>query len=94
MIALGYFISGGKKRTRHATGLIEPTSNSGPCFAAVAIAFNNDPEILGALTGILLIQLVVGVGVASLLQEGRRRGVRKQGSMTGHDRAIEGTVGG
>ncbi len=67
MIALGYFLSTGATATRRATGLIEPMSNSGPCFAAVAIAFDNDPAILGALTGILLIQMVVGVGTASFL---------------------------
>jgi BASS family bile acid:Na+ symporter len=65
MIVLGYFISQGSKPTRQATGLIEPISNSGPCFAAVAIAFNNDPAILGAITGIIVIQMVVGVGIAS-----------------------------
>ena len=65
MIALGYLTSRGGTKTRQATGLIEPMSNSGPCFAAVAIAFNNDPNILGAMTGILLVQLVVGVVVAS-----------------------------
>jgi len=64
MIALGYFLSSGDTKTRQATGLVEPMSNSGPCFAAVAIAFGNDPAILGAMTGILLVQLVVGVVVA------------------------------
>lgn len=65
MLVLGYFVSLGDSTTRKATGLIQPLSNSGPTFAAVAIAFNNDPEILGALTGILLVQIVLVVVVAS-----------------------------
>ena len=39
MIALGYFISTGDYGTRSASALIQPGSNSGPAFAAVAIAF-------------------------------------------------------
>ncbi|NNJ47039.1 MAG: bile acid:sodium symporter [Acidimicrobiia bacterium] len=64
MIVLGYFVSTGNAETRKATSLIQPMSNSGPAFAAVAIAFDGDPAILGAVTGILLIQLVAGVVVA------------------------------
>lgn len=58
MIALGYFISTGDYKTRAATALIQPGSNSGPAFAAVAIAFDNDPEILGALTALIFMQIV------------------------------------
>jgi BASS family bile acid:Na+ symporter len=65
MVAIGYFVSTGDTQTRRATGLIQPMTNSGPCFAAVAIAFDNDPAILGAVTGILLIQLVGGTIIAS-----------------------------
>ena len=45
--------------------MIEPISNSGPAFAAIAIAFENDPEILGAATGIIFVQIIVGSVVAS-----------------------------
>ena len=85
MIVLGYFASTGSTMTRQATGLIEPMSNAGPCFAAVAIAFNNDSEILGAMTGILLIQLVVGVGVASFFG-------RDDGATGGHEAATPSTA--
>jgi len=44
MIALGWFLSKGDRSVRKATALIEPGSNAGPVFAAIAIAFNNDPE--------------------------------------------------
>ena len=65
MVVAGYFIATGNRRTRMSVSLIEPISNSGPAFAAVAIAFNNDPEILGATTGIIFVQIVVGTLVAS-----------------------------
>jgi BASS family bile acid:Na+ symporter len=45
--------------TRAATSMIMPGSNAGPAFAAVAIAFNNDPAILGAVTAILFMQIIV-----------------------------------
>ena len=69
MIVAGYFIATGEK-TRTSVSLIEPISNAGPAFAAVAIAFGNDPEILGATTGIIFIQIIVGSLVASYLGKG------------------------
>lgn len=59
MIVVGYFASLGGYPTKAATSMIQPGSNSGPSFAAVAIAFNNDPAILGAVTAIIFIQIVV-----------------------------------
>jgi BASS family bile acid:Na+ symporter len=71
MIVLGYFVAVGKKKTRSSVALLEPISNAGPVFAAVAIAFNNDPEILGAATGIILVQIIVGTIVASYFAKGQ-----------------------
>ncbi len=65
LLVVGYFVSSGETSTRRATALIEPMSNAGPCFAAIAIAFDNDPTILGATVGIVLVQLIIGIGVAS-----------------------------
>jgi BASS family bile acid:Na+ symporter len=65
MIALGYFISSGDYSTRSATALIQPGSNSGPSFAAVAIAFNNDPEILGAVTVLVFLQIIVSAPIGT-----------------------------
>ncbi|MFW2382206.1 MAG: bile acid:sodium symporter family protein [Acidimicrobiales bacterium] len=65
MIIAGYFLSTGKPATKQAAALIEPCSNSGPAFAAVGIAFGNDPDILGAITAILALQIVVGLATAS-----------------------------
>jgi BASS family bile acid:Na+ symporter len=65
MIALGYFVSMGDYKTRAATGLVMPGSNAGPSFAAVAIAFNNDPAILGAVTAVIFIQIVVAAPIST-----------------------------
>jgi BASS family bile acid:Na+ symporter len=65
MIAIGYFVSQGGYRTRAATGLIMPGSNAGPTFAAVAIAFNNEPAILGAVTAIIFVQIVVAAPIGT-----------------------------
>jgi BASS family bile acid:Na+ symporter len=71
MLVVGYLVAVGGKETRSTVALLEPISNAGPVFAAVAIAFNNDPEILGAATGILLVQIIVGTIVASYFAKGR-----------------------
>ncbi len=65
MITIGYFVSVGGYPTRAATAMIQPGSNSGPTFAAVAIAFNNDPAILGAVTAIIFMQIVVAAPIGS-----------------------------
>ncbi len=65
MIAMGYFVSVGGYRTRSATAMIMPGSNSGPSFAAVAIAFGNDPAILGAVTAIIFVQIVVSAPIGT-----------------------------
>jgi BASS family bile acid:Na+ symporter len=65
MIVIGYFVSVGGYPTRAATAMIEPGSNSGPAFAAVAIAFNNDPAILGAVTAIIFMQIVVAAPIGT-----------------------------
>ena len=64
MVVLGYFVSVGSYETRSATSMIQIGSNSGPSFAAVAIAFGNEPAILGAVTAIIFIQ-IIGGGVIS-----------------------------
>ena len=61
MAVVGYVLSTGRSETKQATSLIQICSNSGPAFAAVGIAFSNDPEILGAMTAVLALQIVVGI---------------------------------
>jgi BASS family bile acid:Na+ symporter len=70
MVVLGYFISRGDSSIRKGTGLLEIGSNSGPTFAAIAIAFNNDPAILGVTTVLVFVQIVVGTLIASWFGRG------------------------
>jgi BASS family bile acid:Na+ symporter len=65
MIVIGYYASTGDYKTRAATGLVQVGSNSGPAFAAVAIAFDNDPEILGVMTVLIFLQIIVGAPVST-----------------------------
>lgn len=67
----GWALAGGPPATRTTAALIAPTRNAGPAFAAVAIAFGNDPAILAGLTGVLLVGLAVELPFASWLA--RRR---------------------
>jgi BASS family bile acid:Na+ symporter len=74
VIALGYFLSTGDRSIRKATAMIEPGSNSGPVFAAIAIAFGNDAEILGIAVALIFVQIVVGTVVGSYLGKGDGEG--------------------
>jgi BASS family bile acid:Na+ symporter len=65
MFALGYYISRGDSSVRRATASIQPGSNAGPLFAAIALAFNNDPAILGIAVALIFTQIVVGTLVSS-----------------------------
>ena len=78
MIALGYFLSKGDGAVRRATAMIEPGTNSGPVYAAIAIAFNNDPEILGITTALIFVQIVVGTVVGSYLGKGDGEGEEEE----------------
>ncbi len=71
VLVIGYFMAVGNKETRSTVALLEPISNAGPVFAAIAIAFDNDPAILGAATGIIIIQIIVGLFVASYIAKGK-----------------------
>ena len=72
MIVIGYFVSVGDYRTRAATALVQPGTNAGPAFAAVAIAFGNDPAILGAVTAIIFTQIIVAAPIGTWM--GRNQG--------------------
>ena len=71
MLVVGYFLSMGDKVKRTSTALIQPLSNTGPVLAAVAIGFGNDPAILGAVVAMNLMQIIVGVFVASYMAKSR-----------------------
>jgi bile acid:Na+ symporter, BASS family len=63
----GGLLASGPPVRRTTMGGIAPLRNAGPAFAAVAIAFDSDPEILAALSGILLVGLVICLPVAARL---------------------------
>jgi bile acid:Na+ symporter, BASS family len=67
----GGLLATGSRVRRTTMGGIAPLRNAGPAFAAVAIAFGSDPEILAALSGILLVGLVVCLPVAARLASSR-----------------------
>jgi BASS family bile acid:Na+ symporter len=67
----GLVMSSGPRRRRTTTALIAPMRNAGPVFAAVAVGLNGDPDVLAAVTGILLVGLVVAVPVAARLAKDR-----------------------
>lgn len=80
---VGYVVSTGDAETKRAAALIEPVSNSGPAFAAVGIAFSNDPEILGAMTAILVLQIVVGLVIASFWAKDNDAAVEAEPQLAG-----------
>ena len=73
-VLAGAILATGSLETRTTMALIAPLRNSGPVFAAIGIAFNNSPAILGAVAAILVIQLVICVPVAAYLAKTRQAG--------------------
>ncbi len=67
MLFVGWFMAVGDRETRVATSLIEPASNAGPVFAAVAIGFNNNPQILAAVIMIFIVQIFGSVFSAAFM---------------------------
>ena len=70
-IALGTFVGVGTTRLRTTVGLLAPTRNAGPVFAAIGVGFANDPAILGAATALMMVMTVVAILFASFLARKR-----------------------
>ena len=68
----GGLLATGTRETRTTLALVAPLRNAGPVFAAVGIAFKNNPAILGAVTAIIVVQLVIAVPVAAYLGKSRQ----------------------
>jgi len=66
-MAFGYYAAVGPEKTKQAASLIQPNSNAGPAFAAVAIAFDNDPVILGSVTALIFVHAAVSIGAAAFV---------------------------
>jgi BASS family bile acid:Na+ symporter len=94
MIVIGYFVSVGGYPTRAATSMIQPGSNSGPTFAAVAIAFNNEPAILGAVTAIIFMQIVVSPVIGTWMGRDKDQEAEDQEASESPAEMAEGTSNG
>ena len=96
-LAVGVLVATGPARIRTTVGILAPNRNAGPVFAAVGIAFANDPAILGATLSIMMVGLVVSILFGSFLARKRRspRGAgidRRGGSGVRHRRGERGLI--
>lgn len=71
MIAIGRITARERTETNDAAGIIQACTNSGPAFAAIAIAFDGDAEIIGIMTALLLVQICIGMLAASFFARNR-----------------------
>ncbi|OIK01599.1 bile acid:sodium symporter family protein [Streptomyces colonosanans] len=71
--AIGTLLATGPPVRRTTMGSVASVRNAGPALAAIGIAFDNQPAILGALAAVLLSGLAAALPIATILS-GRRRG--------------------
>ena len=71
MFIIGTLLSTGAIETKTTMGSVAMFRNAGPIIAAVAIGFDNDPEILGAVVTVMLGAFVIGLPVSSYLAKDR-----------------------
>lgn len=64
-IIAGALFAVGPQETRTTMALVAPMRNAGPIFAAIGIAFNNSPAILGAVAATLVVQLAICLPLAA-----------------------------
>src|SRR6266496_2819767 len=67
----GTLLATGSPARRTTMGAVTAVRNAGPALAAIGIAFDNQPAILGALAAVLLSGLCAAIPIAAAL--GRRR---------------------
>lgn len=82
-ILLGGLFASGSRATRTTMATLAPMRSSGPVFAAIAIGFKNNPGVLGAASGMVVIVLPVAILVAWYL-------ARQREKVPEHERPIEG----
>ncbi len=70
-IVAGTLVAVGSLETRTTVGMLASQRNTGPVLAAAGIAFHNNADMLAAVTGILLMGLVVAIPVAAYLAMSR-----------------------
>ena len=71
-IVAGAVFALGSMETRTTMALVAPMRNAGPIFAAIGVAFNNSPAILGAVAAILVVQFVICLPLSAYLAKTRR----------------------
>lgn len=69
-IVAGTLVAVGSLETRTTVGMLASQRKTGPVLAA-GIAFHNNADMLAAVTGILLMGLVVAIPVAAYLAMSR-----------------------
>ncbi|MFG2908985.1 bile acid:sodium symporter family protein [Kitasatospora sp. NPDC048286] len=70
--AAGTLLATGPPVRRTTMGGVASVRNAGPALAAIGIAFNDQPAILGALAAILLSGLAAALPIATVLSSRRR----------------------
>ncbi|MFF9654103.1 bile acid:sodium symporter family protein [Streptomyces sp. NPDC014622] len=70
--ATGTLLATGPPVRRTTMGGVASVRNAGPALAAIGIAFNDQPAILGALAAILLSGLAAALPIATLLNSRRK----------------------
>lgn len=70
--AAGTLLATGPFVRRTTMGGVASVRNAGPALAAIGIAFNDQPAILGALAAILLSGLAAALPIATLLSNRRK----------------------
>ncbi|MFJ8856380.1 hypothetical protein [Streptomyces sp. NPDC102437] len=70
--AVGTLLATGPAERRSTMGGVASVRNVGPALAAIGIAFNDQPAVLGALAAILLSGLAAALPIATLLSRQRR----------------------
>jgi BASS family bile acid:Na+ symporter len=69
--AAGTLLATGPQARRTTMGGVAAVRNAGPALAAIGIAFNNEPAILGALAAVLLSGLAASLPAAAVLSRQR-----------------------
>ncbi|MFG2479570.1 bile acid:sodium symporter family protein [Streptomyces fagopyri] len=75
--AAGTLLATGPRVRRTTMGAVASVRNAGPALAAIGIAFDDQPAVLGALAAILLSGLAAAIPIAAVLS-GRRGGRGEQ----------------
>lgn len=72
--AVGTLLATGMPTRRTSLGGVTAVRNAGPALAAIGLAFDNEPSVLGALAAVLLSGLAAALPIAAVLR-GQRRAI-------------------